>query len=276
MLPVLLDLKFIKIYTFGIFLVLALFWGLFLLWRTVKLTSYKEEDMFDIVFTSLFGALLFSRLVYVLANFSRFGFDILKFILINGYPGLSLYGALIGACVFGYIALRRKKIDVRHAIDYMIAPVFLSMAIGKFGSFLAGVDVGTTTKFPMSVHYLGHNNNRHVTAFYESLLFLIAVYFSYRILLSIRRHFFNEGMNAAFFVLYFSAVTLFLDKLKENHLYFVGFNVNVVFSIIALALSGAYFLYYFRKEIKTYAKRTIKRGAYAVTKKTHRTGEDAA
>ena len=31
MLPVLLDLKFVKIYTFGVFLVLAFFWGAFFL-----------------------------------------------------------------------------------------------------------------------------------------------------------------------------------------------------------------------------------------------------
>ena len=90
MLPVLLDLKFIKIYVFGVFLVLAFFWGSFILWKNIRLTSQKEDEIFDALFFSLSGGLFFSRLFYVILNFDKFGFDFLKFILINGYPGLSL------------------------------------------------------------------------------------------------------------------------------------------------------------------------------------------
>jgi len=65
MLPVLLDLPFIKIYTFGVFLVLAFFWSAFLLWKNFLLTSYKEEEIFDQLFLGLVGGLLVSRIVYV-------------------------------------------------------------------------------------------------------------------------------------------------------------------------------------------------------------------
>ena len=75
MLPVLLDLKFVKIYTFGIFLVLAFFWGTFLLWRSLRLSSYREEDAFDGLFLALAGGLFVSRLVYVILNFQKFGFN---------------------------------------------------------------------------------------------------------------------------------------------------------------------------------------------------------
>ena len=57
MIPVLLDLKFIKIYTFGIFLVLAFFWGAFILWKNYLLTAQKEEELFDGMFLSLAGGL---------------------------------------------------------------------------------------------------------------------------------------------------------------------------------------------------------------------------
>ena len=83
MLPVLLDLGFIKIYTFGVFLVLAFFWGCFLLWKNFLLTSQREEDIFDGLFFSIAGGLFVSRLVHVALNFKSFGFDALKFILLN-------------------------------------------------------------------------------------------------------------------------------------------------------------------------------------------------
>lgn len=274
MLPVLLDLRVVKIYTFGIFLVLAMFWGLFVLWRNVKLTSYKEEDVFDTVFIALVGAVFTARLFYVFANPSKFGFDVLKFILINGYPGLSLIGALVGGVLFGSLSLWRKKINSRHLVDYIISPLFLGMCIAKFGSFLAGVDVGSKTQLPIAVRYLGYSGNRHIVAFYESFLFLIAVYLAHRLLLQVRRHTLPEGFVAVFFIFFFSGVTLLLDKLKENHLYLVGFNLNVVISSVALALSGAYFLYYFRNIIKEYASKIVKNSTKAITSKTRRSRED--
>ena len=112
MLPVLLDLKFIKIYTFGVFLVLSLFWGAFLLWKNVRLTQYKEEEIFDSMIFSLIGGMFVGRLVYVLLNWSSFGFDILKFILINGYPGFSFYGCIAGGMLFLGTYFSFKKMGI--------------------------------------------------------------------------------------------------------------------------------------------------------------------
>ena len=72
MLPVLLNFAFIKIYTAGVFLVLAFFWGLFFLWKNIKLTSFKEEDLFDGVFVGLLGGLFFARIFYIILNFGDF------------------------------------------------------------------------------------------------------------------------------------------------------------------------------------------------------------
>ena len=94
MIPVLIHFGILKIYTLGVFLVLGFLAGAFVLWKNIKLTSYKEEEIFDSLFIGILGALLGGRLLYVILNFEKFGFDILRFILINGYPGLSMFGAL--------------------------------------------------------------------------------------------------------------------------------------------------------------------------------------
>ena len=66
---------------------------------------------------SLFGGLFFGRLVFVLLNFKDFGFSLLKFILINGYPGISLYGLLIGGFLSLFIFLTAKKIKAIEVFD---------------------------------------------------------------------------------------------------------------------------------------------------------------
>lgn len=247
MLPVLLDLKFIKIYTFGVFLVLALFWGMFWLWQNIKLTSYREEVVFDGLFVALAGGLFFSRLFFVVLNFSDFGFNILKFILINGYPGLSLIGGLTGG-FFSFLAFfRYKNINWLSLIDYFVPPLFLSLSIGKIGSFFAGVDVGTKTNFFLNLSYLGYQGGRHLVAVYEALFFALGAYLSYKLLMALRRGSFPFGSVFYFFVFYFSLINLLLDKLKASHLYLAETSFNYLVSLILFFVFGAYFSYFLAK-----------------------------
>lgn len=255
MLPVLLNLKFIKIYTFGVFLVLAMFWGLFLLWKHIKLTSYKEEDVFDAFFISLMAGLIISRLIFVGLNFEEFGFNILKFILINGYPGLSLFGLLGGSLLFLFLIFKSKKMNPVEIFDYFAPSTFLALAIGKMGSFLAGVDVGTKTKIILAIKYVGYSGSRHLVGLYESVLFFGAVFISYKIILNIRRNIYPSGFGFYFFIFYFSAVNLLLDNFHENHLYFFGRSINFVISAVFAFLFGIYYLYFFRGNIISAAKR---------------------
>ncbi len=259
MLPVLLDLKFIKIYTFGVFLVLAFFWGSFLLWKNIRLTSHKEDEMFDGVFLSLIGGLIGGRLVYVLLNFKEFGLDIIKFILINGYPGLSLYGSLFGGFGVLGIFLLLKKIKIETIIDYFISPLFLALAFGKLGSFFSGAEVGTKTKFLLSVKYVGFDGFRHLTALYEALFFFLAAYITYRILFEIRKERYSQGFLLPLLVWFFSITYFVFDKLKEHHLSLLGYGFNKVVSAILLLTLSFYFVYYFRSLITHYGQKAFKK-----------------
>ena len=290
MLPILLDLKFIKIPTFGVFLVLAFFWGMFFLWKNIKLTSQKEEEIFDGLFIALGGGLFFSRFIYVILNFSDFGFNLLKFILINGYPGLSLFGGLFGGFFTFWLFCLFKKINWLEVIDYFIPPLFLALFFGKLGSFFAGVDVGIKTNFFISTSYLGFAGSRHLVALYEGVFFGIASYLSSKILMALRRGVFPSGFVFYFFIFYFSVISLLLDNLKENHLYFLGRSFNFLISLILTFVYSIYFIYYFlnqpsfKKQIKTffynllvffvvYGKKAYQKIFRAIKKKTGEGGE---
>jgi phosphatidylglycerol:prolipoprotein diacylglycerol transferase len=250
MLPVLLDLKFIKIYTFGVFLVLAFFWGSFLLWKLIRLTSFREEDIFDGLFWILGGGLFFARLFYVLLNFKDFGFNFLKFILINGYPGLSFYGALAGGTVTALLFFSSKKIKFSEVIDYFIPSLFLSLGFGKLGSFFSGAEVGTKTKIFLAVNYVGFDGARHLTAFYEALLFFLAAYLSYKLVFEVRKQSLKQGFNLFFLIWFFSLTYLVFDKLKFAHLYLGNRSFNEIVSALLFLTTTGYFLYYFKSLIK--------------------------
>ncbi|KKP60335.1 MAG: Prolipoprotein diacylglyceryl transferase [Candidatus Roizmanbacteria bacterium GW2011_GWA2_34_18] len=254
MLPVLLNLGFLKIYTFGVFLVLGFFWATFLLWKNIRLTSLKEKDVFDGLFISLLGALFFGRLVYVILNFKDFGFNLLKFILINGYPGISLYGSIFGGLLVLYLFSGSRKINFNELIDYFVSPLFIALVFGKVGAFFSGVEIGTKTNFLLKIKYVGFDGLRHLVGLYEGLMFIIGVLIAYKILFEIRKEKYYKGFLLKFFI-WFLALTIFLfDKIKDNRLYFVGLSLDFLVSLIILLTTSFYFVYYFKSDILSFIK----------------------
>ena len=254
MLPVLLNLGFIKIYTFGVFLVLGFFWAIFLLWKNIRLTAFKEEDVFDGLFLSMFGSLFFGRLVYVFLNSKDFGFNLLKFVLINGYPGISLYGSVFGGFLILYLFTNSRKLNFNDLIDYLITPILVMLVFGKIGAFFSGVEVGTKTNFLLKMKYFGFDGTRHLVSLYEGLMFAIGVVIAYKILFEIRKERYYKGFLLKFF-LWFLALTIFLfDKIKDNRLYFVGLSLDFLISLIILLTISSHFVYYFRNGILSFIK----------------------
>lgn len=248
MIPVLLNLPFLKLYTFGIFLVLAFFWGSFLLWKNIRLTSYKEDDIFDGLFTTLSGGLLGGRLLYVVLNFDQFGFNPLKFILINGYPGLSLLGAIAGGFLALFLFFKMRRLDLLQVIDCWASPVLVALAIGKLGSFFSGVEIGIKTTFFLSLKYTGYEGLRHLTPFYEAIFFFVGAAVAHKLLSEIRKERLIHGFGLTYLVWWISADYFVFDKVKNNHLYLAGISLNSVVSGFFLLTLSLYFIYYFRSK----------------------------
>lgn len=249
MLPILFSIGSLKIYTFGVFLVLSFFWAIFLLWKLIRLTSCKEEDVFDGLFISLIAGLITGRLVYVFINFKDFGFDIIKILLINGFPGISLYGIMFGAFLTLLVIIHIKKLKFDELVDYFITPLFVAVAIGKIGAFFSGVEVGVITKVPLAVKYVGYQGWRHLTPLYEGILLFVAAFLSYKLLFEIRREKYQHGFLLPFFGLIYSLINLLFDPIRIRKNYLFGQSINTILSAIILLTTALYFLYYFRSLI---------------------------
>lgn len=267
MMPILLQSGVFTIYTFGFFLLIAFLTGSFLLWRNIKLTSYKETDIFDMLFISIFAGLFTSRLVYAVLNFDEIGFSVLRFILINGYPGMSLFGALLGAFLCLFIYAKFKKISFLELSEYIMSPLLLSFSIAKIGSFLSGIDLGKKTDFILQMHYLGVEGGRHFVGLYESLLLFIGFIITYRLMFIVRREKAASGTSFYFFLVWFGLVQLILDNLKENHLYLAEFSLNGVAGGILCIVGTVFLLTRYRSRIVVKLKKNLKKNGNKTHKK---------
>lgn len=260
MLPVLLDLGFIKIYTYGVFVTLAFFWSTFFLWKNITMTSHKEDEIFDGVFIALLGGVFVGRLEHVILNFSDFGYNLLKFILINGYPGIGELGFVAGIILTLAIFCSVRKIEYMNLIDYSVPPLLLAIAIAKLGAFFAGSLIGTQTRFFLSLAYPNLDGMRHLTALYESILFFAGSFFAFKILRSIRRNNLFEGFNLLFFVWYFSLITVLFDPITAFRPMVQGIGFDLIVGGVLLLTSSVYVIYHFRKLIRSSFLQVIKQG----------------
>jgi len=259
MLPVLVDLGIVKIYTVGIFLMLAFFWAMFWFWRNVKRTSFKEESMFDAAFISLAGGMVFARGTYIMLNYQEFGPHILKYILINGYPGLSIIGGLIGGFVTLLLVTKYTKDSFMEVVAYAIPSLFLALGIGKLGALLGGNTIGAQTNFPLAVSYVGYDGPRHIVALYEAILMFIGFFVSQKLMLTYRRDTIDVGSLFSFFVMFTSLNFMALDFLKDDVLYLLSFRFNVLIpSILSVSFGLLEAIKYkdsLKKRLQTLTKR---------------------
>ncbi|MCA9372066.1 prolipoprotein diacylglyceryl transferase [Candidatus Woesebacteria bacterium] len=252
MLPVLAHIGFVTIYTFGVFLVLALFWGSFLLWKNLQLTSFDEETVFDGIFIALLGGLFFGRLLFVFLHFSDFGFSILRFILINGYPGLHPIGLIAGGVLTYWFFCNAKKITFKKSIDYLIPPLLLAIGIITLGSFFGGGEVGAQTNFFLSVRYPNLDGARHLVALYESVAYFGLAYVTQKIIFSIRREHLFEGFNLLLFVWGVALTMCAFDWMKAFRTTIFGYSFTFVIGFPIALTTTIYLIYYFRVTIKTF------------------------
>lgn len=249
MLPVLLEVGFIKIYTYGIFLALAFFWSTYLFWKNIQLTGYKESELFDGFFISLIGAGITGRLLHVALHFQDFGVNILRIVLPNGFPGFDVWGALVGFFVTFVLFCRSRKLKSNEVIDYLIPPVLLGLAIAKLGAFFAGSEIGTLTQYPVGIIYASVDGTRHLTPLYESFLFFLAAFAAYRLLMEVRRTNLTKGFLTPFFLFCYSFIYLVTDWIRFDRYMVSDISLYMIVSLVLVLTTTGYFLYYFRENI---------------------------
>ncbi|HUR28178.1 MAG TPA: prolipoprotein diacylglyceryl transferase family protein, partial [Planctomycetota bacterium] len=124
--------------------------------------------------------------------------------------GKSVVGGLLGGTLAVELAKRKLGI-VRRTGDVYVVPLLVSIAIGRVGCFLGGLDdrtFGGATSLPWGVDF-GDGVPRHPTQLYEIVgLALIASF------LLPRRARFSEGVLFERFLLSYLALRVGLDFLK--------------------------------------------------------------
>ena len=136
MLPILLKLGPITIYSYGVFLTLGLFAGLYWFWKMGRDEHWEETWIFDTYFVSVFLYLFVGRLVYVIFNPQMHNF--LQALSILSHPGMSVIGGLIATLLVVLFLSRKAEIDMWKVMDSWSVVISIVLVIVSVVAILNG------------------------------------------------------------------------------------------------------------------------------------------
>lgn len=216
------------------------------MWKHIRISKFPEEMSFDIAFASFGGALVVGRIVYGILHFSEFGFNIMKYILVNGYPGISSGGMIVGGVGVMYVMCQKNKIRFTEFSDYLAPSLFIFSFSALVGAFVAGIEPGS-----MNPYF------RHPVALYKAALLGLGAYFSIRMFYDIRKEKIEKGALLFFFLGVFSFATIAFSSLRDKRVLLTE-SAGEWYLILTLLLTSAfYFVYYFRVLLVTDSKTFI-------------------
>jgi phosphatidylglycerol---prolipoprotein diacylglyceryl transferase len=157
--------------SFGLFLILGLILMTFAIWKISRAYEVDEEKSLDLLLLSLVGAFLSARVLYILLNFQAFD-SFFKWILINKYPGLSFWGAILGGFLIMRIFYRKFKLNFWQVADFFIVGLFVAATLGSIGCFLGACDSGVPSNLFLAVDQVGLLGRRFPIQIVEFFIFL--------------------------------------------------------------------------------------------------------
>ncbi|MEW6407751.1 MAG: prolipoprotein diacylglyceryl transferase family protein [Patescibacteria group bacterium] len=176
MFPILFSFKLfsktITIYSYGLFLLVAIIIGILLFYWLLKQRKIPTRRIFDNILWTILAGLIGARFFYVLFH--------LKFYLGNWREtykfwqgGLDFFGAVIAGLTVLIVWLYfKKRKELWSYLDCSVIVMMLSAAIGKVGSFLMGSDLGRPASFFGAVKFPLDNISRHPVQIYEAIIYL--------------------------------------------------------------------------------------------------------
>lgn len=237
------DLGFIQIYWYSLFIFFGILVGGITIVLETKKHNLKEDTLVDITFYSLILGIIGARLYYVLFNLDYYSQNIIEIFKIwNG--GLAIHGGLLFAFLFIYYYCKKHKINIYKFLDIVVIGLIIGQAIGRWGNFFNNEAYGSITtlnhlkqmhipKFIIDGMYIS-GNYRKPTFLYESIFCFIG----FIIMLLIRKYnkLLQNGELTSFYLVWYGMERFFIEKLRSDSLMLGPIKMAQLVSIIFIIL----------------------------------------
>lgn len=215
--------------------------------------GYSKEMTFDYFTNVLFIGIVGARLWYVLFMFDMYKDNLLDiFKITNG--GLAIQGGIVAGLVYSYYYFKKQNIPFILAGDFIMPNLLLAQACGRWGNFINKEAYGSsvsksfleTLKLPEFIIEGMYINGQyyHPTFLYESIANLVGFIL---IVFVIKEIFKISGIQFSSYFIWYGITRFFIESLRTDSLYFLGFRTAQLTSIVFVVFGLASSVYFYKK-----------------------------
>lgn len=250
MIPVLTLLNNVRVYTFGLFLVLAFLFGLFVFWKKGREEHYNEGLLLDAALTACFWGFVGARFGFIALHIGTFGPNLIKWFSLFEYPGFfGLTGTIAGFVTLVSFA-KKQKWDIYQVLDFGVLGLSLALAFLSVGMLLNGSGFGNPTRLPIGIQFPGVFDRRQPIQIYSGVLFSVVFFLllklesQYRMFLWYRtsRRSAQAGFLLSCFTMFYGLIQFILDFLRPSQIIVFHISLDPVVHFLII-LFGAGMLY---------------------------------
>jgi phosphatidylglycerol:prolipoprotein diacylglycerol transferase len=152
--PILFQIGFFSLHTYGVFMALGFLAGIWLTLRLNRQDGRPDEPVLDLAAWILVGSVAGARLLYVLVMPDEFRDKPWTALAVwNG--GLVYYGGLAGGASAALWSIHRKRLPLWPLADCLAPGIALGQVFGRFGCFFNGCCYGRVSEWGLVFPAIG-------------------------------------------------------------------------------------------------------------------------
>ncbi len=235
-----LDLGFIQVYWYSIFIFLGVFAGTFVILNEAKKQKINEDFIVNLIFYTVISGLIGARLYYVAFNFDyyrQFPLEILE--VWNG--GLAIHGGIIGGLLCLFLYCKKYNAKLIKVLDIVVVGLIIGQAIGRWGNFFNQEAYGAITTLE-SLKKLGIPdfvcNGMLIQGAYRQPAFLyesLWCFMGFIALLIVRRYrYLKNGQTTGVYLIWYSIGRFFIEGMRTDSLMLGPLRMAQVVSVLGI------------------------------------------
>lgn len=243
-----LDLGFIQIYWYSIFIFAALLVACAVIYKEAKKRGIDDETLINMTFGTVIFGIIGARLYYVLFNLPYYSKNIIEiFEVWNG--GLAIHGGIIFGLLSIIVFCKKHNMNVMRMLDIIVVGLIIGQAIGRWGNFFNSEAYGAITTLEElqsqgipqfiidGMYILGEY--RQPTFFYES----VGCILGFLAMLIVRcGKYLKRGSLTAFYLVWYGILRFLVEGLRSDSLMLGPIKMAQVVSLIFVLIGIIIFI----------------------------------
>ena len=148
----------------GVFTAVGIAVGVWLAVVLGKRRGFLEDDIYSAALVAIPFGIIGARGLYVVERWNTPGVNNALDVIRLNEGGISIYGAMLGGLLGGFIYVWFRKLPILKGFDVAIVGLLSGMAIGRFGDLINGEHFAESSGLPWAVRYT-HLDSPSVTAY---------------------------------------------------------------------------------------------------------------